>query len=375
MKNGMGMAALVVAFVGAGCGARTELSESKRSEDVCAAVGQACRTAAACCGGGSCKAGVCEAPLCKAGEAPVVLVSEAERLSGVLADGDHVYFTHYGAGGAVLRVPKAGGVIETVVPASSWTESLVADADSLYFLDSDQVKRASKDGSGASLLAADQVGSMSIVVDASFVYWIDPVDQAVRRVSKAGGTPQTLAKDEDLTPDMVPRMIADDTTLYWSATGAWLIPGFHATPKEGGALLLIDGAPSTHFVADSMFLFWIEQESTDGSLVTGRLVRARKDGSEAKTLTTWTSEYFSNDIAAGMAQDEIYVYWANGQARTMNRIPKTGGEPVEIFSSPDAIHQFAIDTSCLYYVAVRVSHGTGETTSSLLRASRFLPGE
>ena len=374
MKNGMGMAALVVAFVGAGCGARTELSESKRSEDVCAAVGQACRTSAACCGGGSCHAGVCEAPLCKAGEAPVVLVSETERLSGVLADGDHVYFTHYGAGGAVLRVPKAGGVIETVVPASSWTESLVADADSLYFLDSDQVKRASKDGSGASLLAADQVGSMSIVVDASFVYWIDPVDQAVRRVSKAGGTPQTLATDEELTPDMVPRMIVDDTTLYWSATGAWLIPGFHATPKEGGALLLIDGAPSTHFVADSNFLFWIDQKHYVGNATPARLVRSRKDGSEAKTLTDWTSDDPS-DLADGMAQDENYVYWANGQARIMNRIPKTGGEPVEIFSSPDTIHQFVIDTSCLYYVAVRVSHGTGETTSSLLRAPRFLPGE
>ncbi|MDC0744240.1 EB domain-containing protein [Polyangium mundeleinium] len=374
MTNGMGMAALAVALVGAGCGARTELSESKRSEDVCASVGQACRTSAACCGGGSCNAGVCEAPLCKGGEAPVVLASEAERLSGVLADGDHVYFTHYGAGGAVLRVPKAGGAIETVVPASSWTESLVADADSLYYLDSDQVKRASKDGSGASLLAADQVGSMSIAVDASFVYWIDPVDQAVRRVSKAGGTPQTLVKDEDLTPDMVPRMIADDTTLYWSATGAWLIPGFHATPKEGGELLLLDGAPSTHFVADSMFLFWIDQEHYVGDATPARLVRSRKDGSEAKTLTDWTSDYPS-DLAAGMAQDENYLYWANGQARIMNRIPKTGGEPVEIFSSPDPIHQFAVDTSCLYYVAVRVSHETGETTSSLLRAPRFLPGE
>ncbi|MDI1430272.1 hypothetical protein [Polyangium sorediatum] len=368
MANRKVMAALVVGLVGAGCGARTELSESKRSEDVCAAEGQACRTSAACCGGGSCNAGVCEAPLCTAGEAPVVLVSGAERLSGVLADGDHVYFTQYGAGGAVLRVPKAGGAIETVVPASAWTESLVADASSLYFMDGDRVMRASKDGSGTSLLADNEEGSMSIAVDASFVYWIALADQAVRRVSKSGGTPDTLAKDKDLTPDMVPRMIADEDKLYWSASVLWSMPGFHATPKEGGALLVIDGAATTHFVADSTFLFWI---ATNASPV--RLVRARKDGSEAKTLTEWP--FASSDLAPAMAQDENYLYWANGQARIMNRIPKTGGGQVQIFSSPDAIQQFTLDTSCLYYIAVWRSSSTDETTSSLLRVPRFLPGE
>lgn len=363
------VAALAAAFVGAGCGARTDLPESRRSEEVCAAVGEECRTSAACCGGGQCIAGVCEAPVCKPGDAPVVLTSGPERLSGLLADGDHVYFTHYGATGAVLRIPKAGGAIETIVPSASWTESLVADANALYFMDGDQVMRASKDGSGVSLLAADQKGSTSIAADASFVYWIDPADQAVRRVSTSGGTPDTLAKDEDLTPDMVPRMIADDDKLYWSASALWSMPGFHATPKEGGALLFIKGAATTHFVADSTFLFWI---TTNANPV--RLVRARKDGSEAKTLKEWPFDS-NNDLAAGMAQDGDYLYWARGQARSMNRVPKTGGAAVELFSSPDAIQLFAIDTSCLYYVTVRVSNETGEITTSLLRAPRFLPGE
>ncbi|MDI1450131.1 EB domain-containing protein [Polyangium sp. 6x1] len=368
------VAALAMAFVGAGCGARTDLPESKRSEDVCAAVGEACRTSAACCAGGQCNAGVCVAPLCKPGEAPVVLVSGPERLSGLLADGDHVYFTHYGATGAVLRLPKAGGAIETVVPSSSWTESLVADASALYFMDGKQIMRASKDGSGASLLAANQEGSMSIAADASFVYWIDPADQAVRRVSTSGGTPDTLAKDEELTPDMVPRMIADDNKLYWSASGLWSIPGFHATPKEGGALLLIEGAATTHFVADSMFLFWIDQEFLSDGTSSDRMVRARKDGSEAKTLLEWSSDGFNNDLASGMAQDGDYLYWASGKARSMNRIPKTGGEAVELFTSPDAINQLTIDASCVYYVTVRPS-SDGTTTSTLLRAPRFLPGE
>ncbi|MDI1475003.1 EB domain-containing protein [Polyangium sp. y55x31] len=360
---------LAAAFVGAGCGARTDLPESRRSEEVCAAVGEECRTSAACCGGGQCIAGVCAAPLCKPGDAPVVLVSGPERISGLLADGDHVYFAHYGATGAVLRLPKAGGAIETIVPSASWTESLVADASSLYFMDGDQIMRASKDGSGSSLVADNQEGSMSIAADASFVYWIDPADQAVRRVSKSGGTPDTLAKDEDLTPDMVPRMIADDDKLYWSARGVWSMPGFHATPKEGGAVLFVEGAATTHFVADSMFLFWI---ATDASPV--RVVRTRKDGSEAKTLTKWAFDS-NSDLAAGMAQDDNYVYWANGKARRMNRIAKTGGEPVELFSSPDAINQFTVDTSCLYYTTTGVSNETGETTTSLLRAPRFLPGE
>ncbi|MDC3958511.1 EB domain-containing protein [Polyangium jinanense] len=370
MMNGkVAAAVLAMGVVGAGCGARTDLPESRRSEEVCAAVGETCRTSAACCGGGQCNAGVCEAPHCTAGEAPVVLVSGKERLSGLLADGDHVYFTHYGTDGAVLRVPKAGGAIETVVPAASWTESLVADANSLYFLDGDRVMRASKDGSGASLVADNQVGSMSIAVDASFAYWITPVGQAVRRVSKSGGTPETLAKDEELTPDMVPRMIADESKLYWSASGLWSMSGFHATPKEGGALLFVEGAATTHFVVDSMFLFWI---TTNASPV--RLVRTRKDGSEAKTLTEWT--FVSNsDLAAGMAQDGDYLYWARGKARSMNRVPKTGGEVVELFTSPDAINQLTVDTSCLYYMTTRVANETGETTSSLLRAPRFLPGE
>jgi len=373
MTRYLWMTAAAGLFV-AGCGGRTELLQGKNDAEFCGNVGETCVTSAACCGGGSCLGGVCVAPICAAGDAPVVLVSGSERLSGLLADGEHVYYTHYGSGGAVLRVHKSGGAAETLVPSSVWTESLVADEGSIYFMDGDRIARASKDSGVTSLLATEQDGSMSIAVDEAFVYWIDPADRAVRRVAKAGGPVDDIAKDEELTSEMVPRLIADATTLYWSASGLWSIPGLHATPKVGGGgITTIEAAATTHFVADATYLFYIDEGSDFEGDPTSELWRVRKDGTERTKLAEWPFVY--GELASGMAQDDTHVFWANGQARSMMRGPKAGGDAVELFVASDAINVFTVDASCVYYVTNRISNETGELTSSLLRAPRYFLGE
>jgi hypothetical protein len=367
----MPIVAALSALIAAGCGARTSLSVSE-SSGACAAEDEPCGAAADCCGG-QCTGGICAPALCAPGEAPVVLVSGPDRLAGLLAREDHVYFTHYGEEGAVLRVPKTGGAAEVLAPEGRWTESLAADETSLYFMDGDRVARVSKDGGEVTTLATQQDGSIAIVVDQVRAYWINPSDEVVRSVSKSGGAPEVLVNDPDLLAEMIPHLVADDTTLYWSASGLWSIPGFHATAKQGGGgLTTIDAAATSHMAVDETRLFWIDEGDYEEK-IPSFVMRARKDGSERTALAEFAYEF--GDVGPGMPQDETHVYWTYSQARRLMKVPKAGGAPVELFDNPYRIESFAVDASCVYLVSTRPADPGGAPESSLVRVPRVLPGE
>lgn len=368
---------LAAALAAAGCGARSSLlpadsSGSGGGGGACAGEGEPCAEPAACCGG-QCADGLCGPPTCAPGDPPVVLAAGPERLSGVLPHGRHVYFTHYGEQGAVLRVPRAGGAVETLVPASRWTESLAVDEAFLYFMDGDRVARIPRDGGEVTTLTTEQDGAIAITVDEARAYWINPGDEAVLWMPKAGGAPEVLALDPDLSADTVPRLIADDTTLYWTADGLFSIPGFHATPKQGGgAITTIDATPTSHPLVDAAYLYWIDEgnyfEDSPSSVM-----RARKDGSDAVLLTTWKGQYA--DLGPGMAQDEANLYWSQTDARSLMRMPKAGGTPVELTVAPRPIEIIAVEGSCVYFTYTRPPGEGGAPESTLVRVPSRLPGE
>jgi hypothetical protein len=229
------------------------------------------------------------------------------------------------------------------------------------------------DGGEVTTLAAGQQGSIAIVVDEARAYWIDPGDKAVLWLPKAGGAPEVLAMDPDLSAEMVPRLVADDTTLYWSASGLWSIEGFHATPKQGGGTITtIEAAATSHLLVDAANLYWIDEgnyfEDKPSSVM-----RAGKDGGDKIELFTWKGE--SNDLGAGMAQDEAHLYWSQTGARHLMRIPKAGGAPVEIAVAPERIDLIAVDASCAYVIFTRPPEGGAGQESTLWRVPGRLPGE
>lgn len=142
----------------------------------------------------------------------------------VAADADHVYFTTNQAGspgGAVARIPLAGGGPEKLADATYRPFGLAIDDTHLYFADVDytsspsgSIRRVPKSGGAVETLVTGAFGGYALAVDDTNVYFTDyePSCGAVRSVPKGGGNAMVLASSQDM-----PLGIAvDDAFVYWT---------------------------------------------------------------------------------------------------------------------------------------------------------------
>ena len=120
-----------------------------------------------------------------AGGATTTLVMSTEPIVEPMVAGDHVYYFSGGTPGvckgAVMRVPKTGGMVEQFSPGNTGAASSLGrmfDDDSLvYWLQSwyanNRILRAPKRGGsdGPEVVAGDQVGLGSFAVTATHFYW------------------------------------------------------------------------------------------------------------------------------------------------------------------------------------------------------------
>lgn len=364
-------AAALAGLLGAGCGARSSLLEPEATseEDACAAEAEPCAKPDACCSG-QCTDGLCGPPPCVPGDPPVTLVKTSERMAGLRVDGQFVYFTHYDELGAVRRVPKAGGDVETIVPESNWTETLAADASWLYFLDADRISRVAKGGGGVTVLAAEQKGALAITLSGDTLYWINPSTKGVMRMPTSGGAPAAVVVDPLLSMGEVPTLVVDDAMVYWSSLG------IRGAPKQGGAVFTITDEPTVTLTSDAESLYWAQTGLLDFSVDpvvladAARVVRAGKDGKAAFTLAknSW------DQMGPSIAQDKWSIYFTDPYAGHLNRAPKDSGAKVKLADVEGRPYMLAVDAACVYFVSYELKDG-GSAEGTVTRVPRRLPGE
>jgi hypothetical protein len=104
-------------------------------------------------------------------------------------DADAVYASFSGSGdddGKIVRAPKTGGSVQTLVSNLVLPSSLTRADDGLYVttgnLDA-AIRRVPTTGGSAEALAVGERPT-ALVVDESFVYWTDPPSGEVRRVAR-----------------------------------------------------------------------------------------------------------------------------------------------------------------------------------------------
>jgi hypothetical protein len=155
--------------------------------------------------------------------------------SGVAVDSSYVYWTDEVGGidagptntGIVLRMPIGGGAITTIATAQNIPLSLMADATSVYWVDQGDitmadgmVMKAPLAGGSAVTLATGQDTIFDLAIDGANVYWNDWGQQTVNPpkitgglygVPLGGGTPATIAAN--VQPYDV---VVDGTSLYAS---------------------------------------------------------------------------------------------------------------------------------------------------------------
>ncbi|MBI4955824.1 MAG: hypothetical protein HY908_27645 [Myxococcales bacterium] len=139
---------------------------------------------------------------------PVEPVVSSEGCIGAIAlDAEWLYYAAEGAAGAILRVPKEGGVAEVLVPAevgaSGYTGAapgLAVDAEHVVWMSSDtgRVLAVPKAGGEVRVLATGVALGQDVVTDGARVYWSEK--NAVRVVGIDGGPVVTLVASPQLMP-------------------------------------------------------------------------------------------------------------------------------------------------------------------------------
>jgi hypothetical protein len=270
------------------------------------------------------------------------------------------------------------------------------------------------------VLAPDQYPS-GFAIDEGYLYWLD--QGSIRRVSKLGGSPQTIAPEP---LDYAAFMAVDDTDVYWT-TGHEL---WRTAKAGGGGRVLIAGDDATGVALDAANVYWSsdvrasifqEPKSAKGNRVTlasgqpqptavavdaswGYWVlgmpapqegirRVPIGGGDQQSLApvTWggrlalddTFVYFTqvevgNEFVArvskdgtgmqmlamaqapgGLAVDDTYVWWTDFDASTVSRTPKSGGPTTVIATGQTQARELVADGTCVYWMTKSTSAGPG----------------
>ena len=145
-------------------------------------------------------------------------------------DDQNVYVTDAtGPDGNVLQIPKGGGDATILARRQMLPLAVRVDADQVYFLTSDALKRVPVGGNAPETLAEATDGQYgAIATDAEHVYWTNYTQPgSVQRVPKAGGEVVTLAEG-DANPS---GLVLQAGLLYWTALSDDRI---RSVPAAGG---------------------------------------------------------------------------------------------------------------------------------------------
>jgi len=250
------------------------------------------------------------------GGTPVMLATTTgagTALSSLAIDDTNVYYYFYDAG--LSKVAKTGGTstMLTDVGLLQLTVNFVVDATSIFFADRGVLSRISKDGgTPTELWKDDNVVITNLVNDTDDLYFVGypPIDfgsdagitelSSVYRIAKTGGTPTKIFQvmgDLTLAEDIWLLALDGPNLVYSTSTdpfGDQPVRALYSLAKTGGTpTKLVEGGPA--FAAQGGTAYYAES---------GRLMKVSESGGAPVDLGVPAP-----GGAAAMAVDATNVYW------------------------------------------------------------------
>jgi hypothetical protein len=245
----------------------------------------------------------------KAGGQPMALAT-GDRLSGIAVDGTNVYWiagSEDASTGAVMKVPVNGGLATTLTPRPGPPAHIAVDDTSVYWTEMMEgaVMKVAL-GGGTPALVASANSPWAIAVDATSVYWLG---NGVMKAAKGGGPAITLASPPPILPNA--GIAVDGTNVYWSSGPPGASSGVSKVPLDGGTPTLVAEVMSTvpgPIAVDDANIYY-----ADGS---GMVLKVPLAGG---AVTTIASGQTNPDA---IAVDATSVYWVDNGSTVMKFTPK-----------------------------------------------------
>ena len=276
------------------------------------------------CDGGGCNAGKCSTPS--------IVSSGQSGPSSIATDGINLYFAD-ATGGSIVMVPAAGGTATTLATGQSSPGGIAVDGANVYWTNK-----------GTNAVAADGgVGAYN-------------QDGTVLQVPIAGGTPITLAMNQDFPVGIA----VMGSVVYWVNSSGGTVMSAPVGPVDGGSVTtLVTGQASPWAIAASAVtqsIYWLDRgtvqnEHTDGALVRMTPEPAQlPDGGAITVLTAGLQD------PAGIALDSTNIYWtdlgtlANSyKDGAVLSIPIVGGKTTPLAVNQEGPTSVAVDTRNVYW--------------------------
>ncbi len=294
-------------------------------------------------------------PPCEAtGGTPAMLTSVINQPSGLMFGDGYVYFsdryqTAAGGAGRIFRVPRAGGVRQTLLSRSptrglEGVELLGVDSANVYWFES--VRKVSSTGTiyrmpvggGTPVVVASRDSMSKPVLDDTYAYYAYDASgrgKRVARVPLGGGASETI-------PGIVssPLLAVDDAFLYGGGLAndatVWKMP------KAGGEpVVLASNADLFALVVDGGDIFFTGTDPDGGQ----DLWRMSSSGAELQPLVEIPDRTVLFASLGGVGKD---VYWMQlgpelGEAR-IRRVPRDGSTgAVDVLCEGDLNGIMAVD--------------------------------
>lgn len=282
-------------------------------------------------------------PPCGPGS-PRVLARDARF--EVEVDERFVYYTDASFGGTIhiRRVPKCGGVSETLFDGRLVSEILLRDGH-LYFVTDRGVERMRTDGSERTIL--HEVGKYSvgpISVGGGFVFFSDPAGapETLRAVSTGGGAPF------EVLPSGGFAIYSDETRVYLESYGRGAGGDLIGAPFFGGPTRTY--APVREVIrdlaADATHLYWADSADDREA----EIFRTPIDGSGPVEVV-----FRGPGLPLRLAVGTRFLYFTDHTGGRVVRVP-LGGGPLEVLDDDVPVAEdIALDEESVFAVSFRAA--------------------
>jgi hypothetical protein len=193
-------------------------------------------------------------------------------------------------------------------------------------------------GCAPTQLASAAQGITGMAVDDTYVYFVDSMDQTLRRVPKCGGAATFLARTETFPG----RVVTQGGRVYW--TNQSVAGSIQSVAREGGPVQTLAAWPSggqpEYLVADSTSLYF--------TLAYGMPPLGVMSLPLAGGAPTTVSMLTLGELAMGADSLFGVAYDSTATSATIWRLPKSGGPGEPVTQVMPVIHGIATDTSFVY---------------------------